>query len=60
LQVAGNKTALVDRLYSHLSGTREDINDSPQAATNTEAQGLLLLASKYLFLKTCNPSKVMA
>jgi len=46
LQVVGNKTALVDHLYSHLAGTQENVIDSPQAATNTEAQGVAAISSQ--------------
>jgi len=45
LQVAA---ALVDHLYSHLAGTWEDVNESPQAATNTEAQGVAAISSQQI------------
>jgi len=57
LQVAGNKTALVNRLYSHLAGIQDDANDSPQAATNTEAHGVAAISSQQISLSQTTQSQ---
>lgn len=53
LPVAGVKTALVDRLHSHLAGNQEMVTDNPQPAANTEAYGAAATGSQQV--STQNP-----